>query len=180
MYPLGALLACGVDLPHGGWREAGDDDHAREQAAKHAVADDQFRWHDVGALARVGDRVIGRGRQREQHRLLAQRVRHRRQARAGRDDARSGAAEQPAHLAIAARARHEDPLAHRQAAVGAGLHHAADRLVAGHQWVAHAGECGHGAIPKKALCTRADTTEFHRDFDVCRAHFRQRQTCQSQ
>jgi hypothetical protein len=69
---------------------------------EHAVADDQVGRHDRFALAAAGHRVVGRGGQGQQHarspsfvRPVALVARH--------HHARRSAAEQAAHLAVAAR-----------------------------------------------------------------------------
>ena len=88
---------------------------------------------------------------------------------AGDDEPGGGAAEQAAHLAEAAGAGHEHALADAAARSAApACDDAADRLVAGHQRVAHAGEGRHPAGPEQPLGAGADAAPLDVDDDVAR------------
>ena len=123
-----ALDAGRVTFPNGGGA-AGEHGEASEQAAEHAVTDDQL-WQ-----RETGQRVLRGGGQGEQDAVFAERVAECHGAGAGDDDAGGGGAEQAVDRAEATGTGDEHPLA-----VALAADDAADRFVAGHQRVAHAGK----------------------------------------
>ncbi len=124
----------------------------REQPAEHAVADDQgpLAGHDAG------QGVVGGRCQGDETGAVAERGIDGDEARGRSDQVRGCAAEQPVDCAEAAGAGHEHGLSDAQATAGLGLDHRADRLVAGHQRIPHAGKGWHPAGPEQALGPRAD------------------------
>ena len=124
--------------------------------------------------------MLGGGRERKQHAFLAEPVADRSHSRARYDQLASGPAEQSAHRAEAVGAGHEHRLPLAQSRFGSGGAHAADRLVARHQRVTHAGKWWHPAGPQQTLGAGADPAPGDIHHDVGHTRFGQGQTVQGQ
>ena len=113
----GAVTTSRIDLPDRRGRSTGRDGQPRQQPPEHAMPDDE-----VGkAAVDPGNRMPGRRRERNQRRLRAMRRVQLQCAVRMRDEPPRRATEQPAHRAVAIRARHENLVAGPQRRSGAGF-----------------------------------------------------------
>ena len=128
---------------------------------------------------RLRKRVIGGCRQSEKHAALAETFIIGQHFCAWRHQPRRRAAEQPAHIAKATRARHENPFANGTPRLGAGFKDAAHRLIARHQRIAHARKMRHAAGPQETLGASADAAVVDSHDNVGLARIGQSETPQT-
>ena len=144
------------------------------------MANDQFGGCNVLAPPAQSHRVIGRGRQGQQHSALLQMVLHHHHAVLRHHQTRSRAAKKAFDILKTTGAGHKHPLPHRELALGAGANHPGHGFVAGHQGVAQAGKGGHAAVPQQALGAGADAAEFDRHLGLAHTGCGQVQTAHRQ